>query len=60
MEMSGAVLDGGPLIHLAELEALDTLIDFSALFIPRAVQEEVECHQPNSIEVPLQLGCLIF
>lgn len=27
-----AVLDVGPLIHLAELEALDTLVDFSALF----------------------------
>jgi hypothetical protein len=32
--MSEAVLDAGPLIHLAELEALDTLIDFSAAICP--------------------------
>jgi len=32
--MSEAVLDAGPLIHLAELDALDALVDFSALFIP--------------------------
>ena len=50
--MSEAVLDAGPLIHLAELEALDTLIDFSALFVPMAVQEEVECHQPNALKHP--------
>jgi hypothetical protein len=31
--MGEAVLDAGPLIHLAELEAQDTLMDFSALFI---------------------------
>jgi hypothetical protein len=43
--MSEAVLDAGPLIHLAELDALDTLMDFSALFIPMVVQEEVECHR---------------
>ncbi len=49
-EMSEAVLDAGPLIHLAELEALDTLMDFSALFVPMAVQEEVECYQPNALK----------
>jgi hypothetical protein len=37
--MSEAVLDAGPLIHLAELEALDTLMDFSALFVPMAAKE---------------------
>lgn len=42
--MSEAVLDAGPLIHLAELDALDTLVDFSALFVPMAVKEEVEFH----------------
>lgn len=31
-EMSEAVLDAGPLIHLAELEALDALMGSSALF----------------------------
>lgn len=50
--MSEAVLDAGPLIHLAELEALDTLMDFSALFVPLAVQEEVECHQPKALKHP--------
>jgi hypothetical protein len=32
-EMSEAVPNAGPFIHLAELEALDTLRDFSALFV---------------------------
>jgi predicted nucleic acid-binding protein len=50
--MSEAVLDAGPLIHLAELEALDTLVDFSALFVPMAVKEEVECHQPTALKHP--------
>lgn len=36
--MSEAVLDAGLLIHLAELDALDTLVDFSALFVPMAVK----------------------
>jgi len=44
--MSEAVLDAGPLIHLAELEALDTLMDFSALFVPMTVKEEVEFMSP--------------
>lgn len=50
--MSEAVLDAGPLIHLAELEALDTLVDFSALFVPMAVKEEVECYQPSALNHP--------
>jgi hypothetical protein len=52
-EMSEAVLDAGPLIHLAELEALDALKDFSALFVPMAVREEVECHQPGALKHPV-------
>lgn len=48
--MSEAVLDAGPLIHLAELEALDTIMDFSALFVPMAVREEVERHQPSALK----------
>lgn len=50
--MSEAVLDAGPLIHLAELEALDTLVDFSMLFVPMAVKEEVECHEPRALKHP--------
>jgi len=50
--MSEAILDSGPLIHLAELEALDTLMDFSVLFVPMAVKEEVECHEPRAMNHP--------
>ena len=50
--MSEAVLDAGPLIHLAELEALDTLMDFSALFVPMAAKEEVECYEPRAMNHP--------
>lgn len=50
--MSEAVLDAGPLIHLAELDALDTLVDFSALFVPMAAKEEVECHEPRAMNHP--------
>ena len=56
--MSDAVLDVGPLIHLAELDALDTLMDFSALFVPVVVQEEVECHQPYALTHPDHLFLL--
>jgi predicted nucleic acid-binding protein len=44
--MTDAVLDAGPLIHLAELDALDVLRDFT-LYVPDAVWEEVDRHQPN-------------
>jgi len=50
--MNEAVLDAGPLIHLAELDALDTLVDFSALFVSMAVREEVECHEPHALKHP--------
>jgi predicted nucleic acid-binding protein len=52
METSEAVLDAGPLIHLEELEALDFIKDFSDLFVPQAVWEEVERHQPNALKHP--------
>ena len=58
--MSEAVLDAGPLIHLAELEALDTIMDFSALFVPLAVQEEVERHQPSALKHPDLLLSHVF
>jgi hypothetical protein len=44
--MTEAVLDAGPLIHLAELDALDVLCDFSSLLVPEAVWFEVEHHAP--------------
>jgi predicted nucleic acid-binding protein len=51
--MIDAVLDSGPLIHLAELDALDLLNDFSALLVPEAVKNEVGQHQPNALNHPL-------
>ena|GEM_PF-6476026 len=47
--MTEAVLDAGPLIHLAELDALDVLCDFSSLLVPEAVWFEVEHHFPEAI-----------
>jgi predicted nucleic acid-binding protein len=53
--MTDAVLDSGPLIHLAELDALDVVCDFSSLFIPEAVRDEVGRHQPAALEHSLNL-----
>ncbi|MDD4448512.1 MAG: hypothetical protein PHN61_12665 [Methanothrix sp.] len=47
--MTEAVLDAGPLIHLAELDALDVLCDFSLLLVPEAVWFEVERHFPEAL-----------
>jgi len=47
--MTEAVLDAGPLIHLAELDALDVLCDFSSLIVPEAVWLEVEHHFPEAL-----------
>ena len=44
-----AVLDAGPLIHLAELDALDALDDL-ILRIPNTVWEEVANRQPRALE----------
>ena len=55
--MSDAVLDAGPLIHLAELGALDVLSDLELLLIPDSVWVEVDAHQPQALmksELPLQ------
>jgi len=48
--MSEAILDAGPLIHLAELDALDILSDFTSLYVPDAVWEEVTNYQPQALE----------
>jgi predicted nucleic acid-binding protein len=47
--MTEVVLDAGPLIHLAELDALDVLCDFSLLLVPEAVWFEVERHFPEAL-----------
>jgi hypothetical protein len=47
-EMIEAVPDAGPLIHLAELDALDVLQDFSLRVAP-IVREEVQRHRPNAL-----------
>jgi hypothetical protein len=47
--MTEAVLDAGPLIHLAELDAPDVLCDFSSLLVPEAVWFEVEHHFPEAL-----------
>ena len=44
--MTEAVLDAGPLIYLAKLDALDVLWDFSSMIVPEAVWIEVEHHAP--------------
>lgn len=48
--MTDVVLDSGPLIHLSELDALDVICDFSSLFIPEAVRDEVGRHQPVALK----------
>jgi predicted nucleic acid-binding protein len=47
--MNEVVLDAGPLIHLAELDALDILADFEILQVPEAVWDEVLFRQPNAL-----------
>lgn len=43
------VADAGPLIHLAELCAIDLLADFSRVIVPEAVWEEVARHRPDAL-----------
>ncbi len=51
-DCAGMTVDAGPLIHFAELEALDTLINFRALFVPLSICDEVERHQPAALKHP--------
>lgn len=46
---SVVVADAGPLIHLDELDALDVLSDYAAVFVPNAVWLEVPCHRPEAL-----------
>jgi predicted nucleic acid-binding protein len=48
--MSEAVLDAGPLIHLAELDALDVIHDFSTRYVAQAVWDEVTQYQPQALQ----------
>ena len=43
------VCDAGPLIHLAQLDCLDLLADFSRLVVPDVVWREVERHRPTAL-----------
>lgn len=46
---SVVVADAGPLIHLDELDALDVLSDYAAVFVPDAVWLEVQRHRPEAL-----------
>ncbi|HEX7592919.1 MAG TPA: hypothetical protein VF429_01990 [Anaerolineae bacterium] len=50
--MSDAVLDAGPLIHLAELDMLDVLRDLTPLYASDSVWAEVASHQPRALQSP--------
>lgn len=50
--MTEAILDAGPLIHLAELDALDALSDLMPLRVVETVWEEVSRHQPQALNSP--------
>lgn len=47
------VADAGPLIHLDELDALDVLSDYAAIFVPNAVWLEVQHHRPKVLQYTL-------
>ena len=47
---SEAVCDAGPVIHLDELGALDLLSDFSEVYLPEAVRDEIARHRPQTLE----------
>jgi predicted nucleic acid-binding protein len=46
------VCDAGPLIHLDELDCLDLLSDFRAVYVPEQVWQEVEQHRPGALSQP--------
>ncbi len=46
---SVVVADAGLLIHLDELDALDVLSDYAAVFVPNAVWLEVQRHRPEAL-----------
>ncbi len=44
------ICDAGPLIHLDELDCLDLLDDFRAVFVPDQVWQEVDHHRPDAMK----------
>lgn len=52
IESPEIVCDAGPLIHLDELECLDLLNDFAAIWVPNPVADEVEKHRPRVLRNP--------
>lgn len=44
------VADAGPLIHLDELDALDVLTDYSEIWVPEEVWNEVALHRPRALQ----------
>jgi predicted nucleic acid-binding protein len=49
--MSEAILDADPLIHLAELAALDALQGFTKVLVPEIVTLEVQKYRPDALEI---------
>lgn len=45
------VCDAGPLIHLHEVDCLDLLSGFAAIWVPDAVLAEVEQHRPAVLAI---------
>ena len=46
---SEVICDAGPVIHLDELDALDLLSDFAAVYLPEAVWDEIAAHRPQAL-----------
>lgn len=43
------VCDAGPLIHLDEVGCLELLADFSPIWVPTVVWQEIERHRPQAL-----------
>ena len=46
------ICDAGSLIHLDELDCLDLLADFAAVWVPEQVWREVDVHRPEALSNP--------
>ena len=47
------VCDAGPIIHLDELNCLDLIYDFTEVFIPETVIQEIKRHRPQVLKKDL-------
>jgi len=52
-QIQKVILDAGPIIHLAELDCLELLLDFRELLVPEAVWSEVAVHRPAAFNNPI-------